>query len=115
MSVLAKERVGTVNVVGISYGSLVAQHFALLFPQSVKKLVLLATFAAKTPYYEAIELAWSRAIERGGYTLLLDVMLPSVLSEEYFAKPVIPIEAMKEMRKDLNQNTDAILKLMRAT
>lgn len=114
-AVLDKEKLAAVHVIGLSYGSLVAQHFAVLFPERVKKLVLLSTFAHKTPYYEAIELSWWRALEAGGYNLLLDIMLPSVLSENYFANPLIPIQAMKEMRKETNQNPEAILNLMRAT
>jgi 3-oxoadipate enol-lactonase len=113
--VLEAEKIKTAHVVGISYGSLVAQHFAILFPENLKKLVLLSTFAHKTPYYEAIELGWWRALETGGYNLMLDIMLPSVLSENYFAHPIIPIAAMKEARKDLNQGNEAIFKLMRAT
>jgi 3-oxoadipate enol-lactonase len=113
--VLEAEKIKTAHVVGISYGSLVAQHFAVLFPENLKKLVLLSTFAHKTPYYEAIELGWWRALETGGYNLMLDIMLPSVLSENYFAHPIIPIAAMKEARKDLNQGNEAIFKLMRAT
>jgi 3-oxoadipate enol-lactonase len=113
--VLDKEGIEVTALAGISYGSLVAQHFTLLFPAMVKRLVLLSTFASKTPYLEAIELAWRRALESGGYNLLLDVMLPSVLSEEYFANPLIPIDVMKEMRKDINSDAEPILKLMRAT
>lgn len=113
--VLDQEKIGQAVIIGISYGSLVAQHFALLYPQRLSKLVLLSTFAHKTPYYEAIELSWWKALEIGGYALLLDIMLPSVLSETYFAHPVVPLEAMKEARKDLNQNAEAIFNLMRAT
>src|ERR1700722_309534 len=47
-----------VTIAGISYGSLVAQHFALNYPGQLHKLILLSTFAHKTPYYDAIELAW---------------------------------------------------------
>lgn len=102
-------------ICGISYGSLVAQHFAVNYPNKLNKLILLATFAHKTPYYNAIELSWWNALKIGGYNLLLDIMLPSVLSENYFSNPVIPIELMKEGRKELNQNSTAILNLMQAT
>jgi 3-oxoadipate enol-lactonase len=100
---------------GLSYGSLVAQHYAVNYQNEVKQLVLLSTFAHKTPYFEAIELSWWNALKTGGYNLLLDIMLPSVLSEEYFSHPIIPIELMKESRKELNQNSNAIFNLMRAT
>ena len=104
-----------VYLVGISYGSLVAQHFTVNYPEKVKKLVLMATFGHKTPYFEAIENSWWRALETGGYPLLLDVMLPSVLSENYFLNPIIPIEFIKQSRKEVNEDPTALFKLMKAT
>ncbi|MBI2721926.1 MAG: alpha/beta hydrolase [Bacteroidetes bacterium] len=114
-AVLDKENIVKPIIIGLSYGSLVAQHYAVLYPESISKLVLVATFAHRTPYFEAIGLSWSRALEAGGYNLMLDVMLPNVLSESYFNNPLIPIDMMKESRKGMNENTEAIMKLMRAT
>jgi pimeloyl-ACP methyl ester carboxylesterase len=94
---------------------MVAQNFAVNHPNFVNKLILISTFAHKTPYYEAIELSWWRALELGGYNLMLDIMLPSVLSEEYFSHPIIPIQLMKEARLDAQQNKQAIFNLMQAT
>lgn len=113
--ILEKENIHKASFIGLSYGSLVAQHYALLFPSLVEKLVLISTFAHKTPYFEAIGLSWAKALESGGYNLLLDVMLPNVLSEDYFNNPLIPLDVMKEARKGANENTSAILKLMKAT
>lgn len=114
-TVLDKEKINKAHIVGISYGSLVAQHMAVRFPQYVSKLVLISTFAHKTPYYEAIELSWWRALEIGGYNLMLDIMLPSVLSEAYFSNPLVSITNLKKGRQDLNLNAEAIFKLMHAT
>lgn len=114
-TVLDQLGIDKVIMAGLSYGSLVAQHFALLFPERLEKLILLSTFAHKTPYFEAIELAWGGAIEAGGYPLLFDVMLPSVLGEEYFRNPLIPIDLMKQTRNDANNDAQALKKLMRAT
>lgn len=113
--VLDQENIKQPFIVGLSYGSVVAQHYAVLYPNDLKKLVLVATFAHSTPYFEAIGVSWVRALEAGGYNLMLDVMLPNVLSEHYFNNPIIPIEVMKETRKGMNENTEALLKLMRAT
>ncbi len=113
--VFDQEEIQHVSLVGISYGSLVAQHFAVLYPEYIKKLVLVSTFAHKTPYYEAIELSWWRALEMGGYNLMLDIMLPSVLSENYFSNPLVSIANLKNGRKDLNLNPEAIFNLMHAT
>ncbi|MGZ3863639.1 MAG: alpha/beta fold hydrolase [Bacteroidia bacterium] len=108
-------KINKATIVGLSYGSLVAQHFALLFPQQTDKLILMSTFAHKTPYFEAIELAWSRALEAGGYPLLFDIMMPSVLGADYFRNPIIPIELMRQARADLNSDAAALQKLMTAT
>lgn len=108
-------KISKATIAGLSYGSLVAQHFALLYPEKVNKLALMSTFAHKTPYYDAIETAWWHALEVGGYGLMLDVMLPSVLGESYFVNPVIPIDMMKQARTTANNDSNALFKLMRAT
>jgi len=107
--------INRINVIGISYGSLVAQHFALNYPEKVAKLFLLSTFAHKTPYYNAIELAWQRTLDSGGYSLMFDVMLPTVLGENYFNNPLIPIETLRVMKEVMNDDPEALKKLMKAT
>lgn len=104
-----------VTVIGISYGSLVAQHLAVNYPAVIDKLILVSSFAQKTPLYKSIELSWKNALKIGGYELLLDVMLPYVLGQSYFENPFIPIDVLKNMRKDLQPEPSSILKLMQAT
>lgn len=113
--VIDQEQIKNPIIIGLSYGSLVAQHYAVLYPGTIKKMVLISTFAHTTPFFDAMATSWARALETGGYNLLLDVMLPHVLSENYFNNPIIPLDMMKEARKEVNQNTEAIFKLMRAT
>lgn len=115
VQVLNATNTNKVIVIGISYGSLVAQHLALNYPERVSKLVLLSTFAHKTPYFELIEQAWWRALELGGYSLMFDIMLPNVLSEHYFKNPLIPVETLRQVRQESNQSADALFKLMTAT
>lgn len=114
-NLLQELRIEKATMIGLSYGSLVAQHFALKYPHYLERLVLMSTFAHKTPYFEAIEVAWGRAVEVGGYPLLFDIMLPSVLGEDYFANPLIPLDLMKQARAGANADAQALLKLMRAT
>ncbi|MCS7072886.1 MAG: alpha/beta hydrolase [Bacteroidia bacterium] len=101
--------------VGISYGGMVTQHLLYRYPQFFRRAVLLSTMAYKTDYFRAIEVAWHRALACGGYSLLLDIMLPYVLSESYFENPLIPIEEMKKMRATINTAAEPIFKLMAAT
>lgn len=115
ITVLDFLKIDSAIIAGLSYGSLVAQNLGVNYPKRVSKLILMSTFANKTPYYEAIELSWWRALEFGGYGLMLDIMLPSVLSENYFKNPLIPIELMKQTRQEANEDKQALFKLMRAT
>lgn len=115
ISVLDHLKLNKVLLIGLSYGSLVAQHLGVNYGSRISRLILVSTFAHKTPYYEAIELSWWRALEFGGYNLMLDIMLPSVLSEAYFKKPLIPIELMKQTRQEANEDSQALFKLMKAT
>lgn len=115
ISVLDFMKIDKVIVIGLSYGSLVAQHIAVKYGNRISKLILMSTFAHKTPYYEAIELSWWRALEFGGYGLMLDIMLPNVLGEAYFKNPLIPIDLMKQVRQEANEDKSALFKLMQAT
>jgi pimeloyl-ACP methyl ester carboxylesterase len=107
--------ISKINLVGLSYGSLVAQHFALNHPEKVKKLFLISSFAHQTPYLEAMSYAWGRALDIGGYSLMFDIMLPVVLSEGYFDNPLISPEALKVARENINTEPAALKKLMQAT
>lgn len=115
ISVLNHLKIDKAIIAGLSYGSLVAQHLGVNHGKRISKLILLSTFAHKTPYYEAIELSWWRALEFGGYGLMLDIMLPSVLSEGYFKNPLFPIDLMKQARQEANDDKQALFKLMQAT
>ena len=102
------------NLVGISYGSLVGQNFAVNYPHKLNTITLLSTFANKSQYYNVIENSWEKALDKGGAELLFDVMLPFVLSDNYFNNPLIPIEVITSAKKNLNQ-TISLSKLMKAT
>jgi pimeloyl-ACP methyl ester carboxylesterase len=115
ISVLDFLKIDKAIIAGLSYGSLVAQNLAVNYGKRISKLILMSTFAVKTPYYEAIELSWWRALEFGGYGLMLDIMLPNVLSEAYFKNPLFPIDMMKAARQESNDDKNALFKLMRAT
>ena len=104
-----------VILVGISYGGAVAQRFMVKHTDYVDKAVLLSTFAYKTAYFNELGYSWKRALQADGYGLMFDVMLPSVLGKFYFDNPLVPIDDLRKMRAGVNENRDALLKLMRAT
>ncbi len=100
---------------GISYGSAVAQHLIVNYPDFFSGALLLSTFGHNTNHFNAIGESWISALLAGGYPLMLDVMLPTVLGKSYFEKPLIPIATLKESRVGRDLVTDSLLKLMQAT
>ncbi|TAF67216.1 MAG: alpha/beta fold hydrolase [Cytophagales bacterium] len=102
-------------VIGISYGGAVLMRLLAQHPARIQKAVIMATFAQKTPLFNALGLAWTNALLSGGYDLMLDVMLPSVLGKTYFENPLIPIDTLKNLRRDARPSSANLLKLMRAT
>jgi pimeloyl-ACP methyl ester carboxylesterase len=104
-----------VIAIGISYGGAVVMRMMHYFPERIRKAVLMATFAHKTPFFDAIGTSWQRALETGGYSLMLDVMLPFVLGKHYFQNPLIPIEMLKQMRINNDLSIERLSKLMTAT
>lgn len=114
-SLLSSLDVRNVILCGISYGGAVAQHFAVNHPLRLKGLVLVSTFSHKTAHFNAIGDSWVAALKSGGYPLMLDVMLPVVLGEDYFESPLIPIETLKESRVAAQPLPENLLALMKAT
>ncbi|MCU0432776.1 MAG: alpha/beta hydrolase [Bacteroidia bacterium] len=106
---------GRAILVGISYGSAVAQHLLVNHAQLCAGALLLSTFAHSTAHFEAIGECWKAALLAGGYALMLDVMLPTVLGKTYFEKPFIPIATLKESRVAANLQPERLLRLMQAT
>lgn len=104
-----------VFVCGISYGSAVAQHLIVNYPSFFSGAILLSTFAHATSHFNAIGESWIIALKAGGYSLMLDVMLPVVLGKSYFENPIIPISMLKEARIARDLDTESLLLLMEGT
>jgi len=102
-------------VCGLSYGSAVAQHALVQYPDFFSGGLLLSTFAHNTAVFNAIGDSWTAAVLAGGYPLMLEVMLPVVLGASYFEKPLIPIQSLKESRVNASPPAENLLRLMKAT
>ncbi|MFD2514108.1 alpha/beta fold hydrolase [Pontibacter locisalis] len=100
---------------GISYGGAVAQRFLVNHPGLVQAGALLSTFPYKDAYFDAIGYSWEAALKVGGYPLMLDVMLPTVLGRSYFLDPIISIENLKNSKANQSPTPENILKLTQAT
>ena len=92
--------INKISLIGISYGSIVAQNFTLSYPEKVDNLILLSTFAHKTSYSEAMELA----LDLGPFPFMMNMMLP-----------MIPFSSNKNHIQNANNDRAALIKLMTAT
>ncbi len=103
------------TVAGISYGGAVLMRLLVNHPEVVGKGVIMASFAHSTPFFEAIGFSWVRALEVGGYPLMVDALMPWVLSANYFANPLIPVDTLKGHRADNPPTKESLFMLMEAT
>ena len=80
------------NLIGLSYGGVVAQHFALNHPEKLNKLVLTDTLAYNDEVNQKLGDLLEEAQKVGGSGLRFRVMLPITFGNNFLkvAAPLIP-------------------------
>ena len=84
-----------VDLVGVSMGGMIAQHFAAQYPDYVRKLVLVVTSAKTNPILtEAVE-EWIRLAKANDHEAFMESNIRRIYSESYYNKHLrfIPIIA----------------------
>ena len=81
------------DLVGVSMGGMIAQHFAAAYPERVLKLVLVVTCAQSNPLLEESVREWMLLAERGDHTAFMDSNIRRMYSDAYYRKNkrLIPI------------------------
>ena len=102
------------HIIGLSNGGMIAQHFALKYPEMTGALVLVDTCSYVGKLLELTVLSWIRATEIGGNDLRYDVLLPQVFSESFIENNEELIKAMKEFSSEIN-TTEAVINLAKAS
>ncbi len=74
------------DLVGVSMGGMIAQHFAADFPERVGRLVLAVTCAAPTPTLEASVSEWMQLAAAGDHTAFMDSNVRRMYSDAYYRK-----------------------------
>lgn len=74
------------SLVGVSMGGMIAQHFAVDYPERLEKLVLVVTAARENPILlESLE-EWVDCAQRDDHTALMDSNVRRIYSDGYYRK-----------------------------
>ena len=74
------------DLVGVSMGGMIAQHFAADFPKRVGKLVLVVTCAKPNPILCESVNEWMELARQGDHTAFMDSNLRRMYSDAYYRK-----------------------------
>lgn len=93
-----KEALDTLNIdrcdlLGVSMGGMIAQHFAADYPESVNRLVLCAACAAPNDTLTESINEWISLARRGDHAAFMDSNLRRIYSDAYYRRnrPLLPI------------------------
>ena len=111
---LDKLNIPKAHIVGLSNGGMIAQHFALMYPESTGALVLVDTCSHVDILLELTVKSWIKAVEVGGNELRYDVALPTVFSETFIRKNMDQLMALREVSIALN-TPEAVTNLAKAS
>ena len=81
------------HIFGVSMGGMIAQHFAIDYPEAVEKLILTVTSARPNPILLDAISEWKTQALQGDHTALMDSNVQRIYSETYYRKNkwMIPI------------------------
>lgn len=99
---LEKLNIKRAHIIGLSNGGMIAQHFALNYPEKTGALVLVDTCSYVDKLLELLIISWIKATEAGGNDLRFDVSLPHIFSENYIKNNEELIRTMKELSSEIN-------------
>ena len=87
------------DVLGVSMGGMIAQHFAIDYPEKVNRLILTVTSARPNPILtESVE-EWKACAERGDHAAFLESNLLRIYSEDYCRKNIRILPVVAKMTK----------------
>ncbi|MBQ4265045.1 MAG: alpha/beta hydrolase [Clostridia bacterium] len=87
------------DLVGVSMGGMIAQHFAADYPERIEKLVLVVTCAQPNPILIESVHEWMELARRGDHVSFMDSNLRRMYSDTYYRKNKWMIPAMGMLTK----------------
>ena len=78
--------IGKADLMGVSMGGMIAQHFAADYPKNIGKLVLVATCAESNPVLNESVQEWIHLAKHGNHAAFMDSSLRRMYSDTYCRK-----------------------------
>lgn len=73
------------DLMGVSMGGMIAQHFAADYPERLGKLVLVVTIARQNPTITGAVSKWIKLAEQGDHRALMESNLRLIYSDKYYS------------------------------
>lgn len=74
------------DILGVSMGGMIAQHFAIDYPEKTGKLTLVVTSSRPNPVLTESIAEWVSCAKRGDHTALMDSNVRRIYSENYYRR-----------------------------
>ena len=91
--------IGKADIFGVSMGGMIAQHFALDFPEKVEKLILTVTSPKPNPILVESIGEWVSCAKRGDHTAFMDSNVRRIYSDDYYRKNKWLVPVMGKLTK----------------
>ena len=85
-TVMDKLGIEKADVIGVSMGGMIAQHFAAAYPERTEKLVLVVTTARRSKYMDIIGDEWLRMAKAGDGVALMRSSVKNMYTDGYYRK-----------------------------
>ena len=97
----AMERLGIrkADILGVSMGGMIAQYFAVDYPEKVNKLILTVTAAKTNPLLTEAIGEWINLAKKEDHASFMDSNLRRIYSEDYYRKNKWMIPAVAKLTK----------------
>ncbi len=87
------------DLLGVSMGGMIAQHFAVDYPEKLGKMVLAVTCARPNPTLTQSISEWVAFAKQGDHTALMDGNVRQIYSDDYYRKNKWMIPIMGKLTK----------------
>ena len=87
------------DIFGVSMGGMIAQHFAIDYPEKVNRLILTVTSARPNPVLAESVGEWIQYAKQGDHAAFMDSNLRRIYSDEYYRKNRWMVPAVGKLMK----------------